>query len=170
MKNSLTVVGKRYRCAKLDKSRYTMNTLTPVKGNQVYSLDYLIKRNSSLQMNGQLIKIDYQETFEKTKVTKEVLLEKLEDLLYTEKLRFKIPTSERYSEMLKRGVLELFQIDEYTEWLESTIDELKALKVNTTLDDGLQSLRDEYAELKGEKPHHLWKEDRLKEEIEKLKA
>ena len=33
--------------------------------------------------------------------------------------------------------------------------------------DVLQRLRDEYAELTGSKPHHLWKEMRLQSEIDK---
>lgn len=34
-------------------------------------------------------------------------------------------------------------------------------------DDGLKELRDQYKELTGKKPHHLWKEDRLQAEIDK---
>lgn len=34
-------------------------------------------------------------------------------------------------------------------------------------DDELQTLRDEYSELTGKKPHHLWKAERLRAEIDK---
>lgn len=34
-------------------------------------------------------------------------------------------------------------------------------------DEALQALRDEYTELTGKKPHHLWREARLQDEIDK---
>lgn len=34
-------------------------------------------------------------------------------------------------------------------------------------DDDIERLRDEYTELTGKKPHHLWKAERLQEEIDK---
>lgn len=45
----------------------------------------------------------------------------------------------------------------------------KEVKVEVETKDELQALKDEYLELSGKKPHHLWKEPRLKEEIAKLK-
>lgn len=33
--------------------------------------------------------------------------------------------------------------------------------------DDIERLRDEYTELTGKKPHHLWKAERLQEEIDK---
>ncbi len=37
-------------------------------------------------------------------------------------------------------------------------------------EDDIEALRAEYTELTGEKPHHLWKEARLRSEIESKKA
>ena len=48
-------------------------------------------------------------------------------------------------------------------------EEKVADKAEDSIDDNIEALKAEYEELSGKKAHHLWKSDKLVEEIEELK-
>lgn len=146
MSNAINVVGNRHRLTKFGNIFILKTKTKQLSANQGYNLEVLLERNEDLKNNGEVIEIDWTETFishqkrikarpgqsvSSSEDFKDEIISRLKDITKGQKLRVELPTSESYLEIERLGELKPEKVKDYIGWLERQIIALTEFNVKS---------------------------------------
>lgn len=165
---------------KASKTRYSLRLEDKEFERKIYSLDYIIKHNSSLDLRGKIINIKPSETFLTIEKDKDgnydIVLDELKTQARKVKRSLSLPINESYLDALSDDP-EGTVYKPYLEWLEKTIIELsnyskpeytEVIEETSKEDIEKSELKDRYFEVFGKKSGNKSIET-MKKEIEDYK-
>lgn len=146
MSNAINVVGNRHRLAKFGNIFILKTKTKQLSGNQGYNLEVLLDRNEDMKNNGEVIEIDWPQTFTSHQKRiearpkqgilsaedfKDEIISYLKDAVMAQKLLVELPTSESYLNMERLKVLKPDKVKDYIGWLENQVIALTGFNVRS---------------------------------------